>query len=205
MQINDISKFLIRNTIVVYAMTTLAIVSSIMTYIAFQKSLEESRKYIYVYQAGTTGEIVPMHVTARRDNLEIECKGHLVNFATLYYGASHDNYDISKEKAVWLGDFLELYKASRRVKLKESIITYGIKNVAYILPENFVITKVSDDLFKFNIMINLDTKIGNSIKRSVIVASGDIEVVERNFPHNPHGLFIKNYNEERTIELTENE
>lgn len=75
---NDIRKLLVRNSIVTYAMCGVAVVAMLLTYLTSIKSVDESRKYLYMVR--TDGEVVPMQWVNRRENLAVEMKHHVFMF-----------------------------------------------------------------------------------------------------------------------------
>lgn len=195
---NDIQKFLIRNSIITYSCVVIAIISMILCFLTISKQTEESRNYLYMVRAD--GEIVPMEWVNRRDNLDIEMKHHLEMMVDNLYSINQFNFEEKViNKGFWLGDFEPLHNNRRSKGYYNIFVQSNIEQDAFILPKNIELERISNTKSKFRIIIDMKRNYGNTEKKFVIFATGEIEEKTRNFPNNPHGLWITKYAEEKII------
>ena len=194
---NDIRKFLIRNSIVTYSMCAIAVVSMLLTFLASSKSVDESRKYLYMVR--TDGEVVPLEWVNRRENISVEMKHHLTMFADNFYTLDQFTWENRVEKALWLGDIEQLHIRRTNEGYYNRFIQFGVEQKAVLYPENIELTQDDNGTVQFRIMINLTEQVNKQPISYVIFAKGMVRIAEREFPHNPHGLFIENYLEEKIV------
>lgn len=195
---NDIHKFLIRNSIISYSCVVITILAIILCFVTISKQTEESRKYLYMVK--TDGEIVPMEWVNRRDNIDIEMKHHLQMMVENIYSINQFNFEEKViNKGFWLGDFESLHNSRRAKGYYNIFVQSNIEQEAFLLPNNIELERISNSKAKFRIIIDMTRNYGSVEKKFVIFANGEIEEKERNFPHNPHGLWITNYFEEKIV------
>lgn len=195
---NNFKKYLLLNSLITYSFCVIVIVILLTVYKNTLLMRQETHQYIYTTRSD--GEVVPMWIIARRDNLEIEMKHHLLMFVQNFYGVNQGTYHANKEKALWLGDFRELYEQSARIELYNNIVTYSIEYSANVDYGNIELIEVDSDHYSFRMIIDISEKIGNNIRNFAFVSSGSIDVQETRNDSNPHALFIRNYIEESRID-----
>lgn len=193
---NDIKKFLLRNSIITYGMCGVAIVAMLLNFFSTQKAIDESRKYLYMIK--TDGEVVPMEWIERRDNMTVEVKHHISMFVDNFYTLNQYNWEERVEKALWLGDFKNLHIRRLNEGFYNRFIQFGVEQRAMLFPESIELVQENGQIV-FRIMINLSEKIDNVRYNYTIFAKGNVQMTTREFPLNPHGLFITNYIEEKVI------
>lgn len=195
---NDIQKFLIRNSIITYSCVVIAITAMILCFVTISKQTEESRNYLYMVRSD--GEVVPMEWVNRRDNLEIEMKHHLEMMVDNLYSINQFNFEEKViNKGFWLGDFEPLHNNRRAKGYYNIFVQSNIEQDAFVLPQNIELERISNTKSKFRIVIDMKRNYGNTEKKFVIFATGEIEEKKRNFPNNPHGLWITKYAEEKIV------
>ena len=199
---NDIRKILIRNSLITYGAVAIAVVALIMNYLTVRSAMEESRKYLYVVKE--SGEIVPMEYINRRENLSIEVKHHLQMMVDNFYNLNQFNWEEkSINKAFWLGDLEKLHLSRQNKGYYNRFIQYNIEQDAILWPKNIELQLI-DGEYHFRIMIDLKvSQQGGAFTKWVVFAKGVVSEKTRNFPHNPHGLWIKDYIEEQIMEVKE--
>lgn len=197
---NSIRKFLIRNALVTYFSLALAALCVVVTYLSFDRGVEESRKYLYMIK--TDGEVVPLEWVNRRENISIEMKHHVVMFVENFYDLNQYKWERSIEKALWLGDFEQLHTKRMNDGYYNRFIQFGAEQFATIDPEAMELYMEGGETY-FRVIINLTEKMGGIENHYIIFSKGKIAVTDRNFPHNPHGLFISDYLEEAVKKLEE--
>ncbi|MGL5919957.1 MAG: hypothetical protein ACRCZQ_05600 [Bacteroidales bacterium] len=195
---NDIHKFLIRNSIISYSSAIIAIVAIVICFMTISKQTEESRKYLYMVK--DSGEVVPMEWVNRRDNLDIEMKHHLQMMVENMYSINQFNYEEKViNKGFWLGDFEPLHNNRKSKGYYNIFIHSNIEQAAILLPQNIELERITNTKSKFRIIIDMKRNYGNTERSFVVFAVGEIEEKTRNFPYNPHGLWITKYFEEKII------
>jgi len=193
---NDIKKFLIRNSIITYAAVAVAFLCIVLMYLTSLKSVDESRKYIYL--VSTEGDLVPLIQADRRENIAIEIKHHLTMFINDFYTLNQFNWEANVEKALWLGEFEQHHQKRVNEGYYNRFIQFGYTQEGVLYPENIELRQTANGAI-FNIIINLSETVDRRVNKFSIFAKGEIVVTNRNFPHNPHGLFISNYLEELIV------
>lgn len=197
---NDIRKILIRNSLITYAAVAIALGAMILNFLTTKSAVEESRKYLYMVRE--SGEIVPMEYINRRENLSIEVKHHLQMMVDNFYTLNQFNWEEkSVNKAFWLGDFENLHTARQNKGYYNRFIQYNVEQQADLRPHNIEL-ELADNEYRFKIMIDLKvSQTGGASSKWVIFAKGKVSEKTRNFPHNPHGLWISEYLEEQIVEV----
>ena len=197
---NDIRKILIRNSLITYAAVAIALGAMILNFLTTKSAVEESRKYLYMVRE--SGEIVPMEYLNRRENLSIEVKHHLQMMVDNFYTLNQFNWEEkSVNKAFWLGDFENLHTARQNKGYYNRFIQYNVEQQADLRPHNIEL-ELADNEYRFKIMIDLKvSQTGGASSKWVIFAKGKVSEKTRNFPHNPHGLWISEYLEEQIVEV----
>lgn len=199
---NEIRKILIRNSLVTYAAVVIAVVAMIMNHLSTRAAIEESRKYLYMVRE--SGEIVPMEYMNRRENLSIEVKHHLQMLVDNFYNLNQFNWEEkSVNRAFWLGDMEKIHIARQNKGYYNRFIQYNIEQEANLWPQNIEVAEI-DGKFHFKIMIDLKiSQSGGGSTKWVVFAKGIVTEKTRNFPHNPHGLWISDFIEEQIVEIKE--
>ena len=197
---NDIRKILIRNSLITYAAVAIALGAMILNFLTTKSAVEESRKYLYMVRE--SGEIIPMEYINRRENLSIEVKHHLQMMVDNFYTLNQFNWEEkSVNKAFWLGDFENLHTARQNKGYYNRFIQYNVEQQADLRPHNIEL-ELADNEYRFKIMIDLKvSQTGGASSKWVIFAKGKVSEKTRNFPHNPHGLWISEYLEEQIVEV----
>lgn len=194
---NDIRKLLVRNSIVTYAMCGVAVVAMLLTYLTSIKSVDESRKYLYMVR--TDGEVVPMQWVNRRENLAVEMKHHVFMFVENFYTLNQFTWEDHIEKALWLGNMEQLHIRRTNEGYYNRFIQFGVEQKAGLDPGHIELLLDGNGKAQFRIMIDLWEKVGTKEVSYVIFAKGTLRQTDRQFPHNPHGLYIENYIEEKVV------
>ena len=195
---NDIRKFLVRNAFITYTALVIAVVCVIANFFTSSKAVDESRKYLYM--VNTEGEIIPLAWANRRDNLAVEMKHHIQIFVENFYSLNQNNWESRVEKALWLGDFEQQHIRRSNDGFYNRFIQFGIAQEGYAEPENIELVSAADNSVVFRIIINLTEYVDKkNVNRYSIFGTGRIKMTDRNFPKNPHGMYIENFVEEKII------
>ena len=194
---NEIRKFLIRNSIITYAMVIIAVASMIICYLTISKAIDESRKYVYLLR--TDGEIVPLEWSERRENMAILIKQHLTMFVNNYYDLDQYNWEERTEKALWLGDLKAHYIKRKNDGYYNRFIQFGLEQHAVLHPENIELKQDESGKIHFYIIVSITEKITLQEAHNILFAHGTIRAVSPDFPKNPLGLYIEDYVEEKIV------
>lgn len=200
--INDIQKSLIRNSLTTYASVVVACLAMVLFFMGNNKSIDESRKYLYMVKE--SGEVVPMEWVNRRDNIEIEIKHHLQMLVDDFYSLNQFNWEEKAvNKAFWLGDLEKIHIDRENKGYYNRFIQFNVEQVAEVKPENIELLSLDNSTFSFKIIITLSDSYLETKNNYLIFAKGKIKTTDRNFPNNPHGLFVIEYIEDRLEKITE--
>lgn len=192
---NDIKKALHRNMYICYGCVAITMLMVIGNYLTNAKAVDESRKYLYMVRQD--GAVVPMEWVDRRENIEIEVKHHLQMMVDNFYSINQFTWEEKVvNRAFWLGDLEGIHTDRVNRGYYNRFIQYNIEQKAILYPENIEVREVNGK-YEFKIIINLEESYLNRASKKAIYAKGVVIVKDRNFPHNPHGLWIENYIEEQ--------
>lgn len=192
--INTIRKVIIINAFVVFSFAAIVICSLLFSYKVVTDVQRESKEYIYAIN--TEGDIIPMKWVNRRENVQIEAKSHLQYFIKNYYDLNLEKWERSLEKAAFVAD-IEKHHTDRQNKgYYNKFIQYDVIQTAKLFPENIEVD-VSQTPYKFRLLVVLTESYGEQESKTFnIYVKGEIHLTDRNFPHNPFGMWITNYLEE---------
>ncbi len=177
-------------------MVVIVTICMAVTFIVTSRAIDESRNYLYMIRQD--GEVMPLEWIERRGNLEVEIKHHISMFVNYFYNINQNNMKENADKALRLGNFQDLYNN----RVNRGYFNNTLLDVEYTGEIDLLeLIPLGNDHYNFKIIINATTKTGSSEKHTAIFATGKIRPTNREFPHNPHGLFIENYAEERIVNI----
>ena len=190
------------NRFIVLAIVAVSLLTSslslIMVYCFNTKMLNST------FAVNTDGSIIPLKLVSQKENIEVEALSHLDLFHHYFYGIDESNYEKNLEKALWLGDSSvdEAYRQKRADGVYNRLLQYS-------LVEKIIDIKIGLNLqakpyeFKVETLFEIDR--GKVTDRYQMVTTGKLIHVNRNFPHNTHGLLITEFCEESLRKLENNE
>ena len=139
-----------------------------------------------------TGDVVPLKLVHQRENLEVEALAHLERFHQWFYGVEASSYEQHMEKALWLGNASvdAIYRQKKADGFYNRLLQYSL-----IQKVERIDTKidVSREPYRFETQTIFYVSRGTVTDTYELVTSGALIPVERNFPHNPHGLLITDF------------
>lgn len=197
---NNINKFLVRNAIISWSMVAISVACLLIAAFTIHNAVGESRKYLYMIREN--GDIAPIEWIERRNNIEIEAKHHITMFVDYFYNINQYTQKTNIEKALWLGNFQNLYAD----RVNKNYFNNTLLDIEYMgeIEHMELYPTDNDGSYLFQIIINATTRVaGSPDKITKIFAKGNIKVTSREFPHNPHGLYIDNYVEEKIVNINE--
>src|SRR5690554_3320925 len=180
----NLNRFIVY-TVVICAMSC----SAFSVWTAFtmhQKSLNSA------FAISTKGSVIPLKLVEVKENFEVEAMAHLELFHQDFYGIDASNYKRNLEKALWLGDrsVSELYQQKKSEGIYNRLLQYSlIQKVLSIDSE----LEDQGDYFSFRSVVVFEIRRGEVTDTYQLTTSGNLLHVDRNFPHNPHGLLVTDF------------
>lgn len=140
----------------------------------------------------TDGSVIPLKLVSQKENFKVEALAHLQLFHTYFYNIDASNYERNLEKALWLGNSSvdNLYRQKKADGVYNRLLQYSL--VQKVLSINSKISE-NDGIYSFTTTTIFEINRGAIIDTYKLVSTGNLIMVDRNFPHNPHGLLITNY------------
>ena len=153
------------------------------------------------FAVNTDGSIIPLKLVSQKENIEVEALSHLDLFHHYFYGIDESNYERNLEKALWLGDSTvdNVYRQKKADGVYNRLLQYSL--VQKVLSVNTELT-LSDKGNSFRTETVFEINRGSVIDRYRLLTTGDLLIVDRNFPNNTHGLLITNFFENSLKKIT---
>lgn len=155
------------------------------------------------FAINTDGSIIPLKLVSQKENFAVEALAHLEQFHNYFYNIDASNYERNLKKALWLGNSSvdNLYRQKKAEGVYNRLLQYSlvqkVLNIDSILNEaNGKYSFTTTTIFEINRGVITDTY--------ELISTGNLIMVDRNFPNNPHGLLITDYFE-NTLKKIQNE
>lgn len=146
------------------------------------------------------GTILPLRLVGQEEKREVEALAHIDLFHRLFYGMDDSNYRDHLDRALWLGD--TSVDAVYRQKKSDGVYN---RLLQFSLRQQVVQVDIELDLekgpYRFRARTVFEVHRGTVMDRYQLNTSGVLIVVDRNFPHNPHGLLITDFFEDSLHKL----
>ena len=145
-----------------------------------------------MFAVNTDGSVIPLELSTKKENLEVEALAHLELFHQYFYGLDASNYEKNLEKALWLGNSSvdNVYRQKKAEGFYNRLIQYSIvQNVVKKETE----LDLSQEPYGFRSTSFLEVNRGNVTDKYELVTSGKLIRVDRHFPRNTHGLLITDF------------
>lgn len=198
----NIYKVLRTNRFVVLTVVIGASLSMIASGFFAYRIFKQSQQSAFVIN--DQGQVIPLQLIEHRENLEVEAKAHLEMFHRYFYQINANNFERNMEKALWLGDnsIAELYRQKKAEGIYNRLLQYSlIQKISAIHSE----ISLKNGEINFMTTTRFSITRGEAIDSYEIKTSGQLMKVDRNFPHNPHGLIIKNFYEQSLTKIHSHE
>ena len=155
------------------------------------------------FAISTNGEVIPLKLVSQKENFKVEALAHLELFHNYFYNIDASNYEKNLEKALWLGNSSvdNLYRQKKADGVYNRLLQYSL--VQKVLSIDSQIEEKNGTHYYKTITI-FEINRGTIIDTYELVSTGNLIMVDRNFPNNPHGLLITNYFE-NTLKKISNE
>ena len=179
-----INRFIV---LAVVAICLLTCVFSILTVYSFNRSMLNS-----TFAVNTDGSIIPLKLVSQKENMEVEALSHLDLFHQYFYGIDESNYQKNLEKALWLGDSTvdNVYRQKKADGVYNRLLQYSL--VQKVISVNTELT-LTPKTTSFQTEVIFEINRGSIIDKYQLITTGNLILVDRNFPHNTHGLLITNF------------
>lgn len=194
----DIYAVLRINRFIVIAVLAFSFLSS---GIAVWSVFNINKKYLNnAFAINTDGSVIPLKWVSQKENLSVEVLSHLDLFHSYFYNIDDSNYEKNIEKALWLGNSSidNLYRQKKADGVYNRILQYSL--VQKVLSVESQIDLQSSP-YKFETKTIFEINRGTIVDTYELISTGNILVVDRNFPKNTHGLLITNYFEKSLKKL----
>lgn len=153
------------------------------------------------FAINTDGSIIPLKLVSQKENFGVEALAHLELFHNYFYNIDASNYEKNLAKALWLGNSSvdNLYRQKRADGVYNRLLQFSL--VQKVLSIDSQIEE-NNDTYHFRTTTKFEINRGSIIDTYELVSSGNLIMVDRNFPNNPHGLLITDYFENSLKKLS---
>ncbi len=188
------------NRFIVLAVVVCALLSSTfsvwMVFNTNQKALNSA------FAINTDGSIIPLKLVTQKENFRVEALAHLDLFHNYFYNIDASNYERNLEKALWLGNSSvdNLYRQKKADGVYNRLLQYSL--VQKVLSIDSRITE-NNGSYSFTTTTIFEINRGSIIDTYELFSTGNLIMVDRNFPNNPHGFLITNYFENTLKKLND--
>jgi hypothetical protein len=191
---NDIERNIRQNNLAMIGLFILLFTLIIAFSISFYKMyVYESSRYLVLQSDGVP---VRTHAVSGREAQIIEIKDFMSSFYGTFYSFDQYTIDTCLNLAFYKGDesLRNLYARYRNQGWYNTILQDNISQRAVI--ESFDID-VDSYPFKVSVKGTLYLQQADNVRKIPLNGSCQLFEVTRQFPRNPHGLFIHNWKEDR--------
>lgn len=178
------------NRFIVLAVVLFAFVSS--TFALWMAFSTNTKALNSAFAINTDGSIIPLKLVTQKENFQVEALAHLELFHRYFYNIDASNYERNLEKALWLGNSSvdNLYRQKKADGVYNRLLQYSLVQKVVSIDSKVV---EENNGYSFNTTTIFEINRGSIIDTYKLVSTGNLIVVDRNFPNNPHGLLITDY------------
>ena len=146
------------------------------------------------------GSVLPLELVGQRENREVEALAHIDRFHRLFYGIDGTNYRARLEKALWLGDASvdAIYRQKQSDGFYNRLLQFSLRQEVVQVD---IELHLDQEPYGFRARTVFEVNRGTVTDRYRLDTSGELVTVDRNFPHNSHGLLITNFFEDSLRKL----
>lgn len=144
------------------------------------------------FAINTDGSIIPLKLVTQKENFRVEALAHLELFHTYFYNIDASNYERNLKKALWLGNSSvdNLYRQKKADGVYNRLLQYSLVQKVLSIDSQ---VEQQNGSYVFRTVTIFEINRGSVIDTYELVSTGNLIMVDRNFPNNPHGLLITNY------------
>lgn len=186
----NIYKVLRTNRFIVLSSVICSAVVCIISVIMVIKLHRESQNNAFVINE--EGSIIPLKLVKQRENLKVEALAHLELFHRYFYGLNANNYKNNIEKSLWLGNssVSDLYQQKQADGVFNRLLQYSLIQKVITIDSQ---VDLQNQPYQFSTTTVFEINRGSVTDRYELKTAGKLLQVDRNFPHNPHGLLITDF------------
>jgi len=153
------------------------------------------------FAINTDGSVIPLKWVAQKENLKVEALAHLELFHSYFYNIDASNYEKNLEKALWLGNSSvdNLYRQKKANGVYNRLLQYSLVQKVLSIESQL---DLESKPYRFKTKTIFEINRGTVVDRYELISTGNLIVVDRNFPKNTHGLLITDYFEKSLKKLT---
>lgn len=194
----NITEILRLNRFTVLAVVTLCLLSSGLSLGLLYHYQEKLLNAAFVIQGD--GSVMPLELVEQKESLEVEALAHIERFHRLFYGIDGTNYRERLDKALWLGDASvdAVYRQKRSDGVYNRLLQFSLRQDVV---EVDIELDLDEEPYGFRARTVFEVNRGTVTDRYQLDTSGELVPVDRNFPHNPHGLLITHFFEDALRKL----
>ena len=152
------------------------------------------------FAINTDGSVIPLKWVAQKENLKVEALAHLELFHSYFYNIDASNYEKNLEKALWLGNSAvdNLYRQKKADGVYNRLLQYSLVQKVLSIDTQLDLQSVP---YKFQTNTIFEINRGTVVDKYEMISTGNLIIVDRNFPQNTHGLLITDYFEKSLKKL----
>ncbi|MGB8705960.1 MAG: conjugal transfer protein TraK, partial [Gillisia sp.] len=173
------------NRLIVWAVVLCALVTScfsvFMVINIYKSALNKA------FAITTDGSVIPLKLLTQKENFKVEALAHVELFHRYFYNIDASNYEKNLEKALWLGDSSvdNLYRQKKADGVYNRLLQYSLVQKVMSIDTQI---EEKNGSYSFRTVTVFEINRGTVIDTYELVSTGHLITVDRNFPHNPHGL-----------------
>lgn len=186
----NIYKVLRTNRFIVLSSVIGSAVVCIISIVMVIKLHRESLNNAFVINGD--GSVIPLKVVKQQENLKVEALAHLELFHHYFYGLNANNYKSNIEKSLWLGNssVSDLFQQKQAEGVYNRLLQYSLVQKVITIDSE---VDLQSEPYRFSTTIVFEINRGSVTDRYELKTAGKLMQVDRNFPHNPHGLLITDF------------
>ena len=190
------------NRFIVLATVSCSALVCVVSILMTLKIHRESQTNAFV--VSDKGDVVPLMLVDQRENLEVEALSHLERFHRCFYNLNANNYKKQIAKALWFSDnsVADLFRQKQAEGIYNRLLQYSLVQKIIKIESHIDIQR---EPYRFKTVTTYQINRGTITDTYELLSSGNLIHVDRNFPHNPHGLLITNYFENTLRKLEDYE
>lgn len=196
----NIYNVLKMNRFIVLAVVIFAMLSS--TFSLWMAFTTNKNALNSAFAINTDGSIIPLKLVTQKENFRVEALAHLDLFHSYFYNIDASNYESNLEKALWLGNSSvdNLYRQKKADGVYNRLLQYSLVQKVLSIDSQ---VEEQNGTYVFRTVTVFEINRGSIIDTYELVSTGNLIMVDRNFPNNPHGLLITNYFENTLKKLND--
>ncbi|WNH11989.1 conjugal transfer protein TraK [Thalassobellus suaedae] len=154
------------------------------------------------FAINTDGTVIPLKWVTQKENFQVEALAHLELFHTYFYNIDASNYEKNLKKALWLGNSSvdNLYRQKKADGVYNRLLQYSLIQKVLSIESQL---DIQTEPYQFKTTTVFEINRGTIVDTYELVSTGNLLVVDRNYPNNTHGLLITNYFE-NTLKKVQN-